>query len=452
MPTIFSKPNSFNAEIVQESSAISGLEDGKVYVLATRPDSFADAVKTATKHFKNLMDKEGLIYHYDVCLVKDYNSVSTSGVLYDAIQRGVNIILPITTPNILDKQYVVAKSEPALLDMFIPSMVLLAENRTKEAIEKALMNLAIQESESCSKLFGEVFLNNQLLDLFGDLVGGLLGGMGGGAMAMAPTRGFIEAIPSYISHKKSREIMSRFVKNCKFINKAEKMNNLSDSQLKKLQKAKSEVDYVFSLFSPNVYSKFALQFMKKKDISLAFDNCINRDKIATNSKIKVSIECAKPEIDAKIDPKIAKKLKTNGKFRVYLSNGEKTVQVKFGRTASCIVYIMYLLDRMQRGDDVDTLKISNNEKLFCELYGCVYNKSEAKETFTKLETRLEDGTVKRSRLTDCYLDIRKALDESVAELGESSLPFYIPNEYSHITVLSSNIFIHETFKNVSFIY
>lgn len=451
MTTIFSNPNSFNAEIVQESSAISGLEDGKVYVLATRSDSFADAVKTAIKNFKNLTDKDGLIYHYDVCVIEDYNSVSTSVVLYDAIQRGVNIILPITIPNILEKQYVVAKFEPALLDMFIPSMVLLAENRTKEAIENALMNLAIQESESCSRLLGEVYLNDQLLDLFGDLVGGLLGGMRG-AMAMAPTRGFIEAIPSYISHKKSREIMNRFVKNCKFINKAEKTNNLSDSQLKKLKKAKSEVDYVFSLFSPDVYSKFALQFMKKKDISLAFDNCINRDKIATNSKIKVSIESAKPEIDAKIDPKIAKKLKTNGKFRVYLSNGEKTVQVKFGRTASCIVYIMYLLDRMQRGDDVDTLKISNNEKLFCELYGSVYNKSEAKEAFMKLETRLEDGTVKRSRLTDCYLDIRKALDESVAELGELALPFYIPNEYSHITVLSSNIFIHETFKNVSFVY
>ena len=61
MTTIFSKPNSFNAEIVRESSAISGLEDGKVYVLAARTDLFVDAVKTAIKHFKNLMDKEGLM-------------------------------------------------------------------------------------------------------------------------------------------------------------------------------------------------------------------------------------------------------------------------------------------------------------------------------------------------------------------------------------------------------
>ena len=453
MTTIFSKPNSFNAEIVRENSAISGLEDGKVYVLAARTDLFVDAVKTAIKHFKNLMDnREGLIYHYDISVIENVESVITSGALHDAVRNGVNIILPISTPNIAEKQYIVAKSEAALLDMYIPSMVMQAENLTKKAIEEALINLAIQESESCSKLFGNVYLNNLSSEVDEDPVGGLLCSMGDFAMAMAPTRGLYEAIPADTSYKKSREIMSRFVENCKLINKTEKKSKLSKAQVEKLQKAQSEVNYVFNLFTPNVYSRFALQMMKKNDISLAFDNCINRDKIAANSKIVVSVEYAKPEIDAKLDPKIVKKLKTNGKFRVYLSDGEDTVQVKFGRAASCIVYIMYLLDRKLRGDEIDTLKISSNEKLFCELYGTVYNKSEAKDTFKTLESRFDGGKVKRSRLTDCYSDIRKALDESVSEFGESALPFYIPNEYSHITVLSSNITIHETFENLSFVY
>jgi len=453
MTTIFSKPNSFNAEIVRENSAISGLEDGKVYVLAARTDLFVDAVKTAIKHFKNLMDnREGLIYHYDISVIENVESVITSGALHDAVRNGVNIILPISTPNIAEKQYIVAKSEAALLDMYIPSMVMQAENLTKKAIEEALINLAIQESESCSKLFGNVYLNNLSSEVDEDPVGGLLCSMGDFAMAMAPTRGLYEAIPADTSYKKSREIMSRFVENCKLINKTEKKSKLSKTQVEKLQKAQSEVNYVFNLFTPNVYSRFALQMMKKNDISLAFDNCINRDKIAANSKIVVSVEYAKPEIDAKLDPKIVKKLKTNGKFRVYLSDGKDTVQVKFGRAASCIVYIMYLLDRKLRGDEIDTLKISNNEKLFCELYGTVYNKSEAKDTFKTLVYRFDGGKVKRSRLTDCYLDIRKALDESVSEFGESALPFYIPNEYSHITVLSSNITIHETFENLTFVY
>ena len=452
MATIFSKPNSFNAEIVCEQTAISELEDGKVYVLAARTDMFVDAVKTATKNFKELMCKDGLIYPYDIRVLEDFKTISANGALYEAVQNGVNLILPICTPSETEKQYIVAKSESALLDMFIPSMVMQAENLTKKAIEEALMNLAVQESVSCNKLFGDVYLNNLSSEIDDDPIGGILYSMGDFAMAMAPTRGLYEAIPADTSYKKSREIMSRFVENCKLINKTEKKSKLSKAQVEKLQKAQSEVNYVFNLFTPNVYSRFALQMMKKNDISLAFDNCINRDKIAANSKIVVSVECAKPEIDAKLDPKIVKKLKTNGKFRVYLSDGVDTVQVKFGRAAACIVYIMYLLDRKQRGDEIDTLKISNNEKLFCELYGSVYDKSEAKDTFKTLESRFDGGKVKRSRLTDCYSDIRKALDESVAEFGESALPFYIPNEYSHITILSSNISVPAVFENVSFVY
>lgn len=452
MATIFSKPNSFNAEIVCEQTAISGLEDGKVYVLAARTDMFVDAVKTATKNFKELMCKDGLIYPYDIRVLEDFKTISANGALYEAVQNGVNLILPICTPSETEKQYIVAKSESALLDMFIPSMVMQAENLTKKAIEEALMNLAVQESVSCNKLFGDVYLNNLSSEVEEDPIGKILCSMGDFAMAMAPTRGLYEAIPSDTSYKKSREILSRFVENCKIINKNEKKSKLSKAQVEKLQKAQSEVNYVFNLFTPNVYSRFALQMMRKNDIALAFDNCINRDKIAANSKIVVSVECAKPEIDAKLDPKIVKKLKTNGKFRVYLSDGVDTVQVKFGRAAACIVYIMYLLDRKQRGDEIDTLKISNNEKLFCELYGSVYDKSEAKDTFKTLESRFDGGKVKRSRLTDCYSDIRKALDESVAEFGESALPFYIPNEYSHITILSSNISVPAVFDNVSFVY
>lgn len=452
MTTIFSKPNSFNAEIVCEKTAIPGLEDGKMYVHAARTDLFVDAVKTSIKNFKELLCKDGLIYSYDVRVLEDIKAVSSNGSLFEAVQNGVNLILPICTPSVADKQYIVAKSEPALLDMFIPSMVMQAENLTKKAIEEALMNLAVQESESCCKLFSDVYLNNLSSEVDDDPLGGLLCSLlGDFAMAMAPTRGLHEAVPSDTPYKKSREIMSRFVENCKLLNRRKK-SKISEAQEKKLKKAQSEVDYVLDLLTTNIYSKFLLQMMKKNDVALAFDNCINRDKIAANSKIKISVELAKPEIDAKIDPKVVKKLKTNGKFRVYLSDGKDTVQVKFGRTVSCIVYIMYLLDRKQRGDEIDTLKIADNEALFCDLYGRVYDKTEAKDAFRTLAYRFDDGKVKRSRLTDCYSDIRKALDESVSEFGESALPFYIPNEYSHITVLGGNISIPKAFENAAFVY
>ncbi len=449
MTTIFSKPNSFNGGIVREEVAVSGLDDGKIYVIASPTDMFVDAVKTAMKHFRQLTDKSGLIYSYDICVIEN---VFGSGALYDAVHEGINLILPISTPNAKDKQYIVAKSDEASLDMYIPSMVMQAENLTKKAVEDALMNLAVQESETCNNFLCDVYDNNISSDADDDFIGGLLCSIGNFSMAMAPVRGLYEAVPSDTSYKKSREILERFVENCKLINKVEKKQKITAKQEEQLRKAQSEVNYVFNLFTPNVYSKFTLQMMKKNDISLAFDNCINRDKIAANSRLKVSVGLPIPEIEAKYDPKIVKKLKTNGKFRIYLSDGKETVQVKFSRTASCIVYIMYLLDKKQRGDEIDTLKIIKNEKLFCELYGHVYNRTDAKETFKTLTSRFDDGKAKQSRLKDCYLDIRKSLDDIVSEFGESALPFYIPNEYSHITIQKENITIPKAFENVTFVY
>ena len=103
MTTIFSNPKSFSAEIVCEKKAISGLEDGKIYVLAERNDKFVNAVKTATKNFKKLMSKDGLIKPYDIIVLEDFNTISASGVLHNAVHDGVNLILPIFTPSEIAK-------------------------------------------------------------------------------------------------------------------------------------------------------------------------------------------------------------------------------------------------------------------------------------------------------------------------------------------------------------
>ena len=172
----------------------------------------------------------------------------------------------------------------------------------------------------------------------------------------------------------------------------------------------------------------------------AYDRTINRDEIARNSNIKVLVQSPISEIEDKLDPKTKNKKKTNGKYRVYLSNEEKIVQVKFGRSASCVIYIMYLLDRKKRGDDIDTLDIINNKQLFTSIYTQIYNKYGVEDICKTIwGTKKND----KSRLSDYYVNIRESLDEAVSEFKESSLPFYIPNKYSHITVLAENILISD---------
>ena len=424
------------------------LSDGTIYVLNS-DNGFVYEAQTAMKFWLMILERQhnGYIYDYKISVIHDTSAWLEHGILYEAIKDGVNIVLPISTPNTEKQQYIVAKANQETAGSCITNMIVKAEKLTKSAIEEALMNLAVQEPKTCKDVFRNV-CGETLFDDDEPVKSNHCKMVGLPKEKSAISfKAAYSTVPANISYKESKVIINRFVENCNLINESRNMNKFPIDFEEKLQKAKAEVNYVFDLFSPKVYSEFMLQFFNTKNLALAFDNCINREKIAQNSKIIVSIETPDPKLE-----KDKPKLKTNGMYRIYLQRGRKKVQVQFGRCASIVVYIMYLLDRKGRGNRIDTLKIVNNEQQFCNIYGKIYkdyNGAESRKAFNTCKTMFIEGKVKEARLKDYYLDIRTSLDSSVAELGESALPFYIPNENSHITVSKKNIIIPETFKNIT---
>ena len=440
--------------LVDESSAVAGLEDGVIYALSAQ--TYVSVVSLMSG-IKDNLDLSRLAYQYDVRRWGLPSWITNGSKLSETIKEGYGLVLPISTPDKIEKVYLLARAKNDAWEGILPAVIVTAENLTKQSAMNALANLAVQEPESCKGALDDFFrewvlpqepeqaLEKNLVSLmahkaFADTSG----------MAMAPVQGpALSAEQVETSYQQTKEMLGRFVDNCITLKKLKKKSSFTPKQQMLLHKAQVEVNYVFSILSPQILSDFALQMMRKNDIALAYDNCINRERIAELSRLTVSVEAPKPEIDARVDPKVLKKMKTNGKFRVYLSNGVDLVQVKFSRRSSCIVYIIYLLDRKRRGDDIDTLKLSEQSGLFCELYSLVYNPSGARKAFSSLITTFEDGEPKRSRLSDCYLDIREALSSAVSSFGESPLPFYIPNERSHITVLDERITVPEPFKQLA---
>ena len=247
-----------------------------------------------------------------------------------------------------------------------------------------------------------------------------------------------------LSYKDTKEIIGRFVKNWNTILRLDG-KELTPKQEEMLKKAERECKYVFDQFDTSVYYNFSIQISRNKNVLLAYEKTIDRDKIARNSNVKVLVQPPLPEIEDKIDSSIKNKLKTNGKYRVYLQKDEKTVQVKFGRSSSCVIYIMYLLDRKKQGDNIDTLEIVNNKELFTSLYTQIYNDYDVKKACKTIWTTKANSS--KNKLSDYYVNIRESLINAVSEFKEeSSLPFYIPNKYSHITVLSDNITISDDIK------
>ena len=448
--------------LVKEDKAVSALEYGIIYMLS---QDACDSVKAAVAQTMRNADLTEYIYKYDVRHLDSTQDLQCSKNLAKVISDGYSLILPISTPDSIEQQYLLAKADNGSWGSILPALISTAENLTTQSLMNAMQNLAVQEPDSCRVLINQITETwkkpekpgqPEQKSLLGKVIGGFVNGVAnllipgaGIGMAMAPTGGAIQGQLREDSYRRSLEIMDRFVGNCNILFRLQGKEKFTPKQEALLAKAQSEVTYVFSMITPQIFGDFSIQMMRKRDIALAYDNYINRIKLAEESRLTVSVETPKEEIDALIDPKVIKKIKTNGKYRVYLSDGEKTVQVRFSRKPSCIVYIIYLLDRKHRGEDIDTIKISDNKKAFCELYSQIYSESGASKAYNSLITLTEEDGVKRARLADCYMDIRDALTSAVASFKESPLPFYIPNEKSHITVLSEKIVLPESIESLN---
>ena len=449
---IVSKPFIYNGDVIREKSAIDGLSDGNIYIVCKQTDPFVDAMTNAKKHLFIAMDNSMLFNRYELKVIEDFSQYTKAGKLFDAVMENANVIIPLTTPNVMGKQYLVNRVKYNEVDLYLPSMIFKAENISKTAIEEGLMNLALFEPSACSKLLNSIYLNDEddqgLRSTIESFIGGSLLSKDQCVMPMAPMAGMFTGALGMINYQQSREIFGRFVDNCATLRKAEKKTKFSDKFQADLEKAKCEIDYVFNTIwgaSKNMDSlrKIIISQSDKK-IAESFDNFLNKEKMANESNIIISVEKSNEGID--------KYKKNDGNYRVYAYDGKNKIQVHFARKSSCIIYIMYLMDKKKRGEDVDFLTISKNKEVFCKLYSRVYGGCSAEEAYTGLTSKVIKGEVRRTSLKDCYQDIHKSLKKVIDDLGEEVPPFVIPNENSHLTLRTEKITIPSVFDEICFLY
>jgi hypothetical protein len=126
----------------------------------------------------------------------------------------------------IEKQYLVNRIKYNEVDLYLPSMILKAENISKTSIEEALMNLAMFEPSACSKLLNSIHPNDEdakgVRSSIESYIGGPLLSMAECAMPMAPMAGMFTGAVGTITYQQSREIFGRFVDNCATLRKAEK--------------------------------------------------------------------------------------------------------------------------------------------------------------------------------------------------------------------------------------
>lgn len=445
-------------KILSLAEEIKIMETGVVYLI---PAPFCSIGKEVLEGAQSTLYSSGESYDYSI---KELSRKEAPNQLFSWENLlNTTVVLPVFMPDQEDAHYLVAHCKKSNLNTVIEEMVTDAEAMSKESAKNALINLAYNDPDYFEDILysenlifddeddsnsGKTFLEKakeaalgvgkrvlgHLTDLFSP--GALMMGM---PMSSCPDYSMSEEdIDSQIaSLKETNELIKRFLSNAK------KLKETNDPT------ARKEIDWVIDN-SVGFTDKLWKRIFKECDIKTQkeiFKKFIDRNNLGKKSKVIITIEKTPRE----------EVVKNVGLYRISVCPEgwakESRKFLSFKHQATCVVYMMYLIDRYDRKNKVDCLKLSSNMANFKSLYKSVYGFG-ANDIDLEVEKLLvekpkdESKRYRSGKLRHCYHDISVTLSRELEDI-ENPVPFMV-NRSSHLTIDPGHIYVPAEFKKFHF--
>lgn len=425
----------FDIRILDDISGIPFSPDktGTIYIVGNR-DALSDKILGIKNSVLVGMDKTNTFYQYNLRVIE---------IPADQINTlGWNIICPIEDPARGTKLYVAASSNDDDLAMAVSAVINEAESQMRKFLEEALIVAAVRDPEGYKNAVNKVIVDSN------DDGGGV--GNGHGSSFGAPM-GAVFSIPlgmalgmdmdmdvdfddevcsadgdeSYheaaigmpkksagqkglrkVSAKDRKEAFSKLPEK---ISDAYQKENPIDAQI---------VNETLSVYSAEELLA-VLNAMGKKYKNLirnAYDTTLQG---VTKYKLVLY----------PWDIKYCKDFKNKNKYHYFLyvqdSRGKET-PVVFKHNPSFCIYVMYMIDRYNRKEDVTDLSIRTMEKEFSTIYKIIMDESDEKiaELFKGMSYRTtKSGNVRDGRYGEYIKDIHTTFEKLMDNVN--SLPFKV---------------------------
>lgn len=139
-------------------------------------------------------------------------------------------------------------------------------------------------------------------------------------------------------------------------------------------------------------------------------------------------------------------------YCIYLKDAKgRECPVTFKNYPAYCIYMMYIIDRVQRGDDVTDLVMKNLRKEFCQLYKTILSETDQNISnfydgmdYRKVE---ETGKMRKGRYDDYIKDIHNTLEKLVGEFD--SIPLKVGHG-RYLSVMPERIFIDDNLTKFKF--
>ena len=406
--------------LVTLNNALGSLADCCLYLLP-EGKALASDVEKAVAYLSGSDAEGAYLNEYDFEALEDNEALKGQVKLQEGISgENANLLMPLKTPHTSEKQYLVAHADKDDVITKVSLMLYTSERVSKHSYGEVLHQYALTHPDDFCDTLETQFENN---GLWTRVAQGIAGGLS--AIAFGSTMGIVPSgetsfSPRSVSFRKKTEMLDRMKDNIK--------------KFRKNRDPQAEAELSFLLDGLDKDTLLAILTALPKQQLEVFYKTANPRLLAEKSKMKLEV---------KYVGSLDRKFRTNGYYRLFLAKDMDQVQVHFKYKESFVVYLIYLIDKLQK-EEVDSLSIKDYQPQFLSLYGASYNDTEADalDRFTELFRSLDkNGDFRQAQLKHCYSDIRTSLSAACAKMEELPAPYILQNYHDHLYVLRENIIV-----------
>ena len=407
--------------LVSEQYALGQFADCCLYLLPSNTEAIASKAKEIVEELFKPSKRNLYLNSYDFEVLGKMPALDNHPKLSAAIEEEkCNFILPLNTPHLSGKQYLLLHSEENDLFKNLALMFYTSERISKYSAKKVLRQFAIFETDDFCELFGEVvdfdkFYKNYFANK--------------ASSAEQPSFGMRPSMPAI---KEALEIEGDVT----FVKKSEMIHRMKDNIIKykktKDPKADAELSYILDGIDVETLLSF-ISKLPKQQID-KFCDAANPQKQAESSKMVFEVKKVGANDSA---------ASTDGKYRLFLKKDHDQIQVHFKRKDSFVLYLIYLMDKYQN-ETVDTLEIKDYRKQFVTLFEETYPGDDGSLRFDSMVKHVDEkGNPRQAQIKHCYADIRESIGDACEKMREPSAPFVLKDAQDHLFVLQDRILIDE---------
>lgn len=410
--------------------AIEHFEKNQLYVLPNADSALRESIDNQTETILAFTKSQNYINDYGVVEIEDELVLNEQSDFINALKSGdYNLLLQMNRPSSDKDQYLLAKSSQETVFSDICMMLNTAEQVSLKSHIELIQNSLKGHPGLFFKTFSSLFENEEFQkNLYTSGIHELFSssyGMVPSAAQIQKTLGFKDGKATF------KELNDMLQHLDEIVAKA----NRED------EKAQAALTYILDSAPREYLLKTVLNFTPGNLVK--FKNGINPSYYAASSPLQIYV-CKPEEKTNYVFKKNDKRKNDNGIYQLFLEKGGKVTHVHFPHKNSFIVYLIYLIDRYRRDEDVDTIDLLDHEKLYKSLYHEIYPFDVNCDTsYNTLVSEYDENGEKRSiKLSNCISEIRLAVSNACESVHESpAAPHIIADVSSHIYTRSTNLHI-----------